>query len=49
MPDPLVKKRKEISADGDDGPDKKPKIPQEEQLKNSTIPYWNVPYQQQVS
>ncbi|KAJ8923060.1 hypothetical protein NQ315_001609 [Exocentrus adspersus] len=48
-PDPLVKKRKEEAGDG--GSNKKPKLDvqsQEEKLKNSTIPYWNVEYSEQL-
>lgn len=47
MPDPLVKKRKQ---NADKEGDKKIKYEgtQEERLKNSTIPYWNIPYEEQV-
>ncbi|XP_015837917.1 tRNA (uracil-5-)-methyltransferase homolog A isoform X2 [Tribolium castaneum] len=47
-PDPLVKKRKE---DSEEGPNKKIKIDnrsQEEKLKSSTIPLWDVPYEEQL-
>uniref|UniRef100_A0A6P7GQ24 tRNA (uracil(54)-C(5))-methyltransferase n=1 Tax=Diabrotica virgifera virgifera TaxID=50390 RepID=A0A6P7GQ24_DIAVI len=46
-PDPLVKKRKE---DSEEHQAKKQKLEgsQEERLKNSTIPYWNVPYEEQL-
>ncbi|CAH1115940.1 unnamed protein product [Phaedon cochleariae] len=48
-PDPLVKKRKE-DADGSNT-NKKLKVEegsQEERLKNSTIPYWNIDYKKQL-
>ncbi|XP_044252549.1 tRNA (uracil-5-)-methyltransferase homolog A [Tribolium madens] len=47
-PDPLVKKRKENS---EEGPNKRVKIDnrsQEEKLKSSTIPLWDVPYEDQL-
>ena len=57
-PDPLVRKRKiecEEEENVDDKVLKKPKledsqkqISQEERLKNSTIPLWKIPYEQQV-
>lgn len=51
MPDPLVKKRKEMESDTTN---KKIKVDtrsknQEEILKSSTIPLWNTPYEQQVN
>lgn len=48
MPDPLAKKRKENLEDGTTNKKIKLDIPQEERLKNSTIPYWNMPYEKQV-
>lgn len=48
-PDPLVKKRNQDNNDGSDSKRlKTEQIPQIERLKNSTIPYWNVPYDEQV-
>lgn len=51
-PDPLVKKRRQESHEKRDGEDaKKQKIDdksQEERLKASTIPLWNVPYDKQI-
>lgn len=49
MPDPLVQKRKENEDNMKSG--KKLKVEEgtiEERLKNSTIPYWNIPYTEQV-
>jgi hypothetical protein len=47
-PDPLMKRRMEQ----DSAPNKKPKLetPQEEEeaIKNSATPLWNVPYDEQV-
>ncbi|XP_045536561.1 tRNA (uracil-5-)-methyltransferase homolog A [Papilio machaon] len=49
-PDPLVRKRK-LEEEGT-GPDKKKgdedNKSQEERLKDATIPYWNVPYEEQL-
>nr|CAD7200184.1 unnamed protein product [Timema douglasi] len=51
-PDPLVKKRKQIVCEQkSDTPDKKSKPDgrsQEECLKDSTTPYWNISYEDQI-
>lgn len=48
-PDPLVKKRKQ---EENNGQVKKKKCDenksQEERLKDAVLPYWNVPYEEQV-
>lgn len=49
-PDPLVKKRKD-NADNE-SESKKVKVDnrtQEEKIKSSTVPLWDVPYEEQVS
>lgn len=49
-PDPLVKKRKEFSGNGQESKKVKADLTsQVEKLKSSTIPLWNVPYSEQVS
>ncbi|XP_069702776.1 tRNA (uracil-5-)-methyltransferase homolog A-like [Periplaneta americana] len=52
-PDPLVKKRRQQTQEKQDGQDdaKKQKTDdrsQEERLKSSTIPLWNIPYEEQI-
>jgi hypothetical protein len=49
-----VKKRRQQTHENRDGEDKAKKqktdeSSQEEQLKASTIPFWNIPYDKQVS
>lgn len=50
-PDPLVRKRKQ--GNSNDAQDKKKKEmenkSQEERLKDATTPYWNIPYEEQVT
>jgi tRNA (uracil-5-)-methyltransferase len=47
-PDPLVKKRKEDSRDSSNKKIKIDNRSQEEKLKSSTIPLWDVPYEEQL-
>lgn len=48
MPDPLVKKRKNDTENENTSKNVKLDIPQDEMLKNNTIPYWNLPYEEQL-
>lgn len=49
-PDPLVKKRnQEIDEQSQNKKLKTEQLSQSERLKKSTIPYWNMPYEEQVS
>ncbi|GLV46799.1 uncharacterized protein CBL_20945 [Carabus blaptoides fortunei] len=48
MPDPLVKKRKQNADKEECGKKAKFEGTQEERLKNSTIPYWNIVYEEQL-
>lgn len=47
-PDPLVKKRKEEAEDGGLNKKFKTDVESKDKLKSSTIPYWNVEYNEQV-
>ncbi|XP_077298668.1 tRNA (uracil-5-)-methyltransferase homolog A [Arctopsyche grandis] len=47
-PDPLVKKRKSEAADSENSAKKIDTRSQEEKLKDSSIPYWNIKYDKQV-
>ncbi|XP_059052002.1 tRNA (uracil-5-)-methyltransferase homolog A [Achroia grisella] len=50
-PDPLVRKRKQDEEDTVQGKKKKEDATksQEERLKDATIPYWNMPYENQLT
>ncbi|XP_049817346.1 tRNA (uracil-5-)-methyltransferase homolog A isoform X2 [Aethina tumida] len=48
IPDPLVKKRKEDEGHGNSNKKAKFEGTQEERLKSSTIPFWNVEYSEQL-
>lgn len=48
MPDPLVKRRQENNDNEKQSKQIKLDIPQDERLKNNTIPYWALPYEEQV-
>lgn len=47
-PDPLVKKRKQGDEMSDCKRQKSEELPLLDRLKNSTTPYWKLPYPEQV-
>lgn len=48
-PDPLVKKRQEDAEDGGVNKKLKTDVESKDKLKSSTIPYWNIEYDEQVN
>lgn len=49
-PDPLVKKRNQDAEEGSENKRQRiEQLPLLDRLKNSTVPYWNIPYEDQVN